>query len=195
MQRMKERTDEEQLAIHQANDYSPVWEEAHEHRIWLARKFVADAIKTFDRPVTIVDLGVGSGDISGPFSEENRVIGIDLVNDSKGVCAERFPRLEHVLSTLEDAPVVGCDILIACEVLEHLADPVKIYRKFAEQATAVVVGHPLNEPDPSVDFFHLWRYDIYDFRDWFIRSGHKLRTFEIFGLGPFPEMILGWGRR
>jgi len=195
MQRMKERTDEEQLAIHQANDYSPVWEEAHEHRIWLARKFVADAIKTFDRPVTIVDLGVGSGDISGPFSEENRVIGIDLVNDSKAVCADRFPRMEHVLSTLEDAPVVGCDILIVCEVLEHLVDPITVYRKFAEQASVVIVGHPLNEPDPSVEFFHLWRYDMDDFRSWFLRSGHDLREFEIFGLGPFPEMILGWGKR
>jgi hypothetical protein len=193
MQRMKDRSGEEQLAIHLANDAAPVWEESHPYRIGLARKYIAAAIATFDRPVTIVDLGVGSGDISGPFSKDHTVIGIDLTKDSVAVCRQRFPDIVNILSPLEDIGAIECDILVVCEVLEHLADPVPHFRRFADQAQAVVVGHPLNEPDPSVDHFHLWRYDIDDFNAWF--SDHPIRDFEIFGLNPFPEMILGWGRR
>jgi len=192
MQRMKERSDEDQLAIHLANNFAPVWEIDHAPRISLARKYVAGAIETFGRKVTILDLGVGSGDISGPFSDDHRVVGIDLVDESRVICAERFPNMEHVVSTLEDAPAIECDILIACEVLEHLADPVATYRKFASRASAMVVGHPLDEPDPSEEFFHLWRYDIDDFTTWF--TGHEIRDFEIFAMGGFPQMILGWGR-
>jgi trans-aconitate methyltransferase len=193
MQRMKERSNEEQLAIHLENDLAPIWENDHGPRIERVRDYISAAIASFDRPVTIVDLGVGSGDTSGPFSNKNRVIGIDLTNESKRVCAERFPRMEHILSPIEEAPVVDCDILVACEVLEHLADPVPTYWRFTDQASAVVIGHPLNEPDPSEEFFHLWRYDMHDFSNWF--SGHPLRDFEIFAMGGFPEMVVGWGRR
>jgi len=196
MQRMKERSDEEQLVIHEQNNLAPVWEtSAHSYRILLARRYIEKAIAGFGRRVTIIDLGVGSGDISGPFSYDHRVIGIDLTEDSVEVCARRYPKLEHVLSRIEDAPAIECDILVACEVLEHLPRPLETYRRFALHAGSVVIGHPLNEPDPSTEYFHLWRYDEQDFANWFTTSGHHLVEQETFSMGGFPSMILGWGSR
>jgi len=196
MQRMKGRSDEEQISIHEQNNLAPVWEtSAHSYRILLARRYIEKAIAGFGRRVTIIDLGVGSGDISGPFSYDHRVIGIDLTEDSVEVCARRYPKLEHVLSRIEDAPAIECDILVACEVLEHLPRPMEAYLGFAAHAGAVVIGHPLDEPDPSEEYFHLWRYDEQDFTNWFAAGGHHLVEQETFSMGGFPSMILGWGSR
>jgi len=193
MQRMRDRSDEEQLAIHVENNLAPVWEVDHRPRIDRVRRYIDAAIASFDRPVTIIDLGVGSGDTSGRYSDTHRVIGIDLTDDSRRVCADRFPRMEHILSPIETAPVEDCDILVACEVLEHLASPVQAYRRFADRSTAVVIGHPLDEPDPSSELFHLWRYGMDDFQAWF--ADHPIVDYDVFAMGGFPQMIVGWGKR
>ena len=54
MQRMKERSDEEQISIHEQNNLAPVWEKsAHSYRILLARRYIGKAVTSLGRRATI----------------------------------------------------------------------------------------------------------------------------------------------
>jgi len=191
------RTYGEQIDYHLADGRAPIFDEGQPGRVAKAREYVSRLLYELDlgRPAVIREIGCGAGDISGRFSWDHEVYGYDVVPLAEDVVAERFPKMHFQLIEAERVTPAKCDILVLCEVLEHLHDPLKIVDAWLPLAKSVVIGHPLNEPEPYVDPGHIWRYDKEDYENWYIVGGHTMVETVQFSMGPFPEMVLGYGKR
>src|SRR5947207_2948638 len=100
-------------------------------RIKLAREMVA---KELDRMRTevghqrrhIVELGCGTADISGWFSMGHSVIGFESSPESALQANRRWPWMSVSIVNVQAPFHQPCDILILCEILEHLPDPMAL---------------------------------------------------------------------
>jgi hypothetical protein len=81
------------------------------------------------------------------------------------------------------------------EFLEHLYDPWSVVRQWMPHANFAIIGHPLNEPTPPFERGHIWTYELADWYAWFGEFGWSVEEVYRFPMGPYPEMVLGWGRR
>jgi hypothetical protein len=143
----------------------------------------------------IVEPGCSTGDISGYYSQwGHKVVGIDVTPGAAAMARQKWPRMEVVESAVEDIEPMDCDILVMCEFLEHIVDPVAFVKAWMPKARFSVIGHPLvgvgHDPEPG----HLWAYEPGDFEAWFAMGGHVMReawTFEMAGY----QMAIGYGER
>jgi hypothetical protein len=198
VRRIWHRTYGEQIDYHLADGRAPIFDEGQPGRVEKAREYVArlvDHLAYLGRPLVIRELGCGAADISGRFSGAHEVHGYDVVPMAEKVVHERFPRVQFQLIEVERVRPQETDILILCEVLEHIHDPVQLVSNWLPFAKGVVIGHPLNEPEPYVEPGHIWRYDDQDYLGWFRIGGHRMIESSKFSMGPFPEMVLGYGVR
>jgi 2-polyprenyl-3-methyl-5-hydroxy-6-metoxy-1,4-benzoquinol methylase len=173
------RTQEFQHQYHLKRNDTPNFEQGQPGRIDMARMFIEKMlIKDLRyRPLRIVELGCGSGDVTGPYSAPDRiystprgeihtqgieVIGVDVVPQAVISVGQRYPNMTVLLSPVESLQPVDCDLLVMTEFLEHVADPVKITRDWMPHARWALIGHPLNEPDPPYEMGHAWSYDVVD---------------------------------
>jgi len=164
------------------------------YRVEKAKLFVKSALSTMDLdPVVIVEPGCSAGDISGPFTDRAEVIGIDVTPAAVKLSRERYPAMTVIEAEAEDLEPIDCDILVLCEFLEHITDPVAFAEKWMPKATFVVIGHPLNDPG-GIERGHVWGYTYEDYLDWFRIGGHDMIETHLFS-GPFPEMVMGIGAR
>jgi 2-polyprenyl-3-methyl-5-hydroxy-6-metoxy-1,4-benzoquinol methylase len=190
-----DRTYGEQIDYHLADGRAPIFDEGQPGRVEKAREYVDQLIADFGRPVVIRELGCGAADISGRYAEANEVYGYDVVPMAETVALERFPAMQFRLGPIERVTPEPCDILVLCEVLEHIYDPVRLVNSWLPLAKSVIIGHPLNEPKPYVEAGHIWRYNDQDYMNWFHLGGHQLVEVTKFSMGPFPEMVIGYGKR
>lgn len=203
------RTREFQLQYHLGRNDAPEFDQGQPGRIDLAR-FLIEKILLKDlkrRPLRIVELGCGAGDVSGPYSgsgayayprglldtSQIEVIGVDVVPIAKEKCNARWPEMNFVLSPVEDLEPVDCDILVMTEFLEHLADPVSVVKAWMPHAKWAVIGHPLNEPDPPFEHGHSWSYTMEDWLAWFGFTPMPIWEAFRFPMGYYPEMVMGHG--
>lgn len=201
MQRLWDRTREEQIDYHLRDGRAPEFDKGQPGRIELAR-FLIDKILHKDltaRPLTFIELGCGAGDITGPYTLPPpfgiHVIGYDVTPAAQETCARRWPDMEFHLQPVEEAEPQDCDVLVLCEVLEHLDDPVSLVRAWLPKARWAIIGHPLNEPNPPFESGHLWSYTREDWYDWFRIGGHHpWERFE-FPMGVYDTMIMGHSAR
>jgi Methyltransferase domain len=162
-------------------------------RIEKARHYVKMAMLELGPGVkTIVELGCGVMDISGPFSRAaHEVIGVDC-NPAAIIEAKKlYPEVVGSLSAIEDVEPFECDVVVLCEVLEHLYDPESLVRKWLPNAKACVISHPLDEPlDSGLSAGdHCWSYSEGDLRNWFAVGGHNQREGEKFQMGSYTIRI------
>lgn len=198
-----------QLDYHLKRNDAPEFDQGQPGRIDLAR-FLIEKILVKDlrrRPLRIVELGCGAGDVSGPFSGDGsfytprgsihcggiEVVGVDVVPIAKEKCAARWPKMEFILSPVEDLEPMDCDILVMTEFLEHLADPLTVASKWMPHAKWAVIGHPLNEPDPPYEHGHAWSYSMEDFLGWFGLAPMPIWEVFRFPMGYYEEMVMGHG--
>ena len=203
------RTKSFQLDYHLGRNDAPEFDQGQPGRIDLAR-FLIEKILYKDlrrRPLRIVELGCGAGDVSGPYAADNlfvssrgvldtagiEVIGIDVVPVAQEKCAKRWPDMKFILSPVEDLEPIDCDILVMTEFLEHLADPVSVARAWMPHAKWAVIGHPLNEPDPPYEHGHAWSYTMDDFHGWFALGAMPIWEVFRFPMGYYAEMAMGHG--
>lgn len=174
-----------------------------------------------ERPLKFVELGCGAGDITGPYSASRwmteglpspdgapwegfdsgdpemaidrqiEVHGYDVVPMAKEVCARRWPNMQFTLADVEDIEPYDCDLLVMCEFLEHLDDPIKIVRRWLPKARWAIIGHPLNEGNPPIEPGHIWSYTLEDWHAWFPMGQHYPMERFVFPMGSYPEMIMG----
>lgn len=163
------------------------------YRVEKAKLFIRSAISNLGGQVKIVELGCSAGDISGPFAEEHEVFGIDVVPAAVAATRERYPMMKVVQGQAEDLEPQDCDILVLCEFLEHITDPVALVRAWLPRAKFVVIGHPLNDGG-GTEPGHVWSYTYEDYILWFELGGHRMVETHLFA-GPFPEMVMGIGAR
>lgn len=193
MRRINGSESRSQVQVHLDRNDAPVFEESHRYRVQVAREYLGKAVAAAGEQALIIDLGCGSGDISGPFSARQAVVGIDCVPAAMSTL-ERFPDLDLIVSPVEKIVPMPCDILVMCEFLEHLDDPWKVVDAWASQARYMVIGHPLDDED-GLEPGHSWSYTMEDFRTWFSKHGFTLQEHVVFGMGPFKSMVCGWGGR
>jgi Methyltransferase domain len=193
MHRLWGRSRQEQIDYHLRRNDAPEFDQQQPGRIDLAR-FLIDKILKKDltrRPLRFIELGCGAGDITGPYSGEIEVHGYDVVPVAQEKCATRWPEMKFHLGAVEDAEPQDCDLLVMCEFLEHVDDPIKIVTDWLPRAKWAIIGHPLNEPDPPYETGHIWSYTQEDWYHWFEIGGHHVWERLNFPMGYWDTMVIG----
>jgi len=169
---------------------------AQRPRIAKARALVGRAVAEVGREVHILELCCGTADISGPFAATCSVRGFDCNRAALEEAMRRFPRGAWQLAAVESLTPETCDVLILCETLEHLADPVGLVKASLPLAKHSVISHPLDEPMGSglSNGDHQWSFTLDDFKGWFALGGHELVEYELFEMGAY-KAVIGRGRR
>lgn len=162
-------------------------------RVDKARKIISGILATQVGRRGIVEPGCSAGDISGFFSDEHEVMGFDVVPHAVELAKQRYPKMSVFQAPVEAVKPIPCDILVLCEFLEHVLDPVALVKDWLPLARFVVIGHPLVRDGVDGEAGHTFAYDDDDFQGWFQLGGHKLQQAWTFPMG--YEMIIGWGRR
>lgn len=191
------RTFEEQIQYHLDDGRAPWFIDTQRGRTELARFLLDKCIREFTGypRLTIVELGCGAADITGPQSQDHKVIGFDLTDEAKRSVAERWPGMTFHQTPVEQVEPFECDILVMTEFLEHVDNPVSIVQSWLPKAKWSIIGHPLNEPDPPIEPGHVWSYTREDWRRWFTLGGHRWWEEFRFPMGGWDEMIIGHGQR
>lgn len=103
----------------------------------------------------------------------------------------RYPDLTVIESRVEDVEPIDCDILVMCEFLEHIWEPVEFVKAWMPRARYVIISHPLvgDGNDPEVG--HAWTYKREDFENWFPLGGHRKIKSDDFDMG--YKMVIGVG--
>jgi hypothetical protein len=146
-------------------------------------------------PATVIELGCSAGDIVGMFSYEHTCIGYDVTPGACRAARERYPDLSVVEAAVEDVIPIPCDVLILCEFLEHIVDPVGLVQSWLPLARSVVIGHPVIGDAQDPEYGHLWSYEPKDFEAWFPMGGHQLDEAYLFSMGGYEQMLIGRGHR
>jgi SAM-dependent methyltransferase len=101
----------------------------------LVRRFLADARELIEmaRPRRVLEVGCGPGDLAGclfpPVHRGDRpgYVGVDVSPEEIAVARRNQPHLDFRVATAYALPFQAgtFDLVIACEVLEHLEDPAR----------------------------------------------------------------------
>jgi hypothetical protein len=170
-----------------------VFADAQAHRVEKARGFIEALLPDCGERPKIVEPGCSAGDISGYFTSRAEVIGIDVVPRAIELCRERYPDMTPVLSQAEVLAPIDCDILVLCEFLEHIDDPVSFVSSWLPHCRFAVIGHPLEDPG-GIEPGHAWSYTLDDYLGWAAMGGHEVMETDLFS-GPFPTMVMGTTKR
>ena len=193
MERLWSRSQKEQVDYHLRRNDAPEFDKGQPGRIDLAR-FLVDKILKKDltrRPLKFIELGCGAGDITGPYANEVEVHGYDVVPVARETYARRWPNATFHLGQVEEAEPQECDLLVMCEFLEHVDDPISIVQKWLPLAKWAIIGHPLYEPNPPYETGHIWSYTREDWYAWFEMAGHHVWERLEFPMGYYDTMVIG----
>jgi SAM-dependent methyltransferase len=149
-----------------------------------------------DRRV-VYELGCGTGDISGQLAWACNVVGYDCHPGAILKANERWGKYKpaYLEQSIESVEPSSGDLLILCEILEHIYDPVALVKKWLPHFKTVVISHPI-DGDLKGDISggdHAWSYSVDDFCRWFELGGHEIQTPELFEIGQY-KVALAWGR-
>jgi hypothetical protein len=171
-----ERTPEQGIAHHQGNEVR-VYENdrIQKPRIRISRKMLDLCLQECEPPADVWEMGCGTADISGPFADKHSVIGVECFADAATKARERFPEGQFVVGAVEEQKERPCDVIVLCEVLEHIEDPKALVARWLPQAEWSVISHPLDEAAGSTlsGGDHCWSFSEEDFKEWFRIGGHE----------------------
>jgi hypothetical protein len=170
-----------------------IFADTQPYRIQKARAFIDTIVPHFAPPAEIIELGCSAGDIAGWYSATHNAWGIDVSPAAVAQTRLRYPRMEVVEGVAETLEPRPCDILILCEFLEHIADPITLVKQWLPLAKCALIGHPLNDSG-GIEPGHMWSYTQDDYMQWLKLGGHVPIETHLFS-GPFPEMIMGISQR
>ncbi len=165
------------------------------HRVAKSRRYLKRAINACQgkRP-SIWEIGCAALDISGPFSDVAGVGGIECNGAYVTVAKARYPNAIMITGDAEMIAPDAFDILVACEILEHMVDPMATMSRLMPRCSYAVISHPINEPDGIPNTEHYWTFTYDDFKNWFTGNGFSLLKSEVFRNGCF-DLAIGLGKK
>lgn len=194
---IRKRTARESFDFHVGNQPSPRFiETIQRERILLVRRLVQKALDDLGcARHRIIELGCGRADISGYFSSDHDVRGIECCPEAAKGAERDWPWMEVLIADAQEAEAQDCDIVILTEFLEHVADPFDIVRRWLPKAKYSVISSP-NQGDRGEfkEGGHLWSFDESDFPALFEAGGHEIVRKHEFPMAVY-QMFLGLGRR
>lgn len=196
MRRLNSWTKEEAITHNLRDDGMAVaiFADSQPGRVWYCHQMIESVIKENQgRRLNIIELGCSAGDISGFFAEDHDCFGYDVVPEAVRLSKKRYPAFNVEVAAAEDVVPRECDVLVLCEFLEHVEDPINLVTSWLPLAKNVVIGHPLVCDGWDPEEGHLWAYCDEDFKNWFPLGGHELAASMEFSMG--YRMALGYGRR
>jgi len=170
-----------------------IFADTQTERVNKARDIIRGLLPRIPGPARIIEPGCSAGDISGWFTPAHIVTGYDVVPAAVAATRERYPKMAVIEAKIEDIEPAECDILVLCEFLEHIHDPVGLVKAWMPLAKFVIIGHPLVRDGWDPEEGHIWAYYPEDFEAWFSMGGHRLGEAWNFPMG--YEMVIGWGER
>jgi hypothetical protein len=190
---LRQRSASEGLRVH-ACIAPRVYEEdsVQKDRIERSRKMLSASIGG-RKGLRVVELGCGTMDITGPFSQGQIVYGVECNQEAVEIAARRWPNAHLNVFSLDPE---SCDVLVCCEFLEHIENPSELIARWLPLAKRCVISHPL-DGDISGDLSageHQWSFSKEDFENWFRIGGHQLVEHDVFNMGGY-QIILGRGER
>lgn len=211
MQRLIQRSNADGVRHHLMNPVRVYSEDSLQiTRIWKSREIVRKAMNAARlhpmtwppaEPLKIVEVGCGTADISGFIAKENphwHATGIECHTGALLEASLRygdyFTGIPAPIQPIGEGPSVS--VVILCEVLEHLEDPLAVAASWLKRARASVISHPLDEPMGSQlsGGDHCWSLSRQDHVGFFEAGGHVLDETEEFDLGAY-RIILSRGHR
>jgi SAM-dependent methyltransferase len=201
---LKQRTAEEGVIHHAADPVRVYTEDSLQcERIRRSVEMAQTAIGSLRTELCpsfcyVEEIGCGTGDISGQLAWACGVFGYDCNDKSIEVAKRRFPLGKWAycdINSLCPPREKLKDLLILCEVLEHIPDPESLVKLWLPHFRTVVISHPI-DGDLKGDLSggdHCWSYTIDDFYNWFKIGGHEVQSSLMFPLGGY-NIALGWGR-
>jgi len=171
-----------------------IFAETQRARVRYTRGMLEHTMLFVPSPARIIELGCSAGDISGPYAKENIVWGCDIVPAAVEQTRLRYPAMSVENAPIEEIAPTECDILILCEILEHVIDPVALVQKWMPLAKFTIISHPLTgENAGNQEPGHLWAYDMDDFLGWFKYANYEMNEYITFING--MATVLGIGER
>ena len=196
MRPLHNRTAQQAYAFHQPG---PVYvydeRDIQWERICITRTMVQNALALIQdgRAPLVIDLGCGSGDVGGWFSQNKNLVvkGYEAGSAQYEAACRRWPELKVTLADIQAIEPVPCDVLILTEVLEHLGDPDQVCRAWMPLARSCVISHPI-DGDLQYDLSagqHNFSYSDEDFERWFRLGGHRLIVSRTFRMGQYLDRV------
>lgn len=151
------------------------------------RMFKAEYTSTAHRLKTVVELGANSCDISGHISMGHHVHVWEVSPKCVEHIARNFPWVNIHSEDIETAAPMPCDLLILCEILEHLTDPNELVKKWLPNAQYALISSPLRG-DLEVDLSggeHVWSFEEEDFQNFARIGGHEPVSQMAFAMGQY----------
>lgn len=151
MQKLFERTDIEGMEHHAKNPVRVYTEDLQHDRIRRSVAMAQKVLATFPpgQMKFVYELGCGTGDICGQLKGDY-VTGWDC-NEACILHARERWKWEGAnfyvgnIEKIGPFPVHGTgDLLILCETLEHLSDPLAFVRKWLPHFETVLISHPID---------------------------------------------------
>lgn len=125
---------------------------------------------------SITDVGCGDGGLFSIIHDfKSEYIGIDLAEANINYARDQFsdkPNVEFVHEDFTQHPINQTDLVICCETLEHLVDPVKLLKSLPTKF--LIASVPMNETKRKHGKYHLWAWDETEFRGLVKNCGYKI---------------------
>lgn len=161
---------------------TPIFSRTQWFRVRKSRPYLKAAIRLCSSRPTIVELGCAALDISGRFSSVADVIGVDCNSGYVSIVEKRFPDCKLIIDAVETFTPEKVDILVLCEILEHLVDPMGLLKRLLPLTRYVIISHPVDERLTSnrSDNQHYWSFSEEDFDRWFYENNYRILQREAF---------------
>jgi len=196
MLRLKERSADLGIEHHKLNPPRIYEKDSIQwQRVVKTRRFIQRAVESSPKG-KVIELGCGTGDLSGPTSFVRRITGIDCNEKSIVEARRRFPEGDWLVGDVTEYEPEDCAVVVLCEVLEHLEHPELVARAWLKKAKMCVISHPI-DGDLKEDLSggdHEWSFSEEDLHGWLGLGGHEMVEHEIFPMGQYRVGIIR-GRR
>lgn len=140
----------------------------HQGRIYLAARFVSEAVTDLGGQADVSDLGCGDGGLLSLVQEipGTTAWGYDFTPSMREGWAERgvTAYARNAFGTNRRGIRLG-DVVVMTEVLEHLADPHGALKWARGKGKRLVCSSPFNENDQVHDECHAWAWDLDGYAD------------------------------